>query len=340
MNCPTLTLSCITNLGALEASWNTLLPRCLCNTIFLTWEWQDLWWRTSGEGELHLLTVHCGEDLVGIAPLIRTVSGWGFAGGTEVADFLDVVALPRYATEVASSVLDYLEQAGGAVDLRNLRPDSLGATLLFEQAERRGLPVSLSQEDVSPRVELPSDWETYLQSLTKKDRHELRRKIRRLQGAGKVWYGVANDPATREHDVEDFIRLHRLSAEEKATFMTPTMQRFFHALVDEFAPRGWLRLYFLEIDDVRVAAVILFDYGDEFLLYNSGYDPTYSHLSVGLLLKAFCLRDAIAEGRRVFDFLQGNEPYKYDLGGRDVPILRLQWSAVEGGPSVGSRLNV
>ena len=340
MNCLTLSLSRAESFQALEAGWNTLLPQCHCQTIFLTWDWQELWWRTSGEGELHLLTIHRGDELVGIAPLIRTTTGWGFAGGVEVADFLDVIAAPEHAEEVAASVAEYLDRTGEPVDFRNLRPDSLGAGSLFSLLQRRGVPVSLDQEDVSPRIELPSDWETYLQGLTKKDRHELRRKIRRLQGAGKVWYGVASDPATRERDVEDFIRLHRLSAENKASFMTPAMQRFFHALVDEFGPRGWLRLYFLEIDEVRVASVILFDFGDEYLLYNSGYDPAYAHLSVGLLLKALCLRDAIAEGRKVFDFLQGNEPYKYDLGAHDVPILRLQWPVSEARDPKGSVINV
>jgi CelD/BcsL family acetyltransferase involved in cellulose biosynthesis len=140
-----------------------------------------------------------------------------------------------------------------------------------------------------------------------------------------------NDPATQATDVADFLALHRLSAENKAAFMTSDMERFFRGIVDEFAPRGTLRLYFLTIDNIRVASVTLFDYRGEFLLYNSGYDPAYAHLSVGLLLKAFCIRDAISEGRRGFDFLQGNEPYKYDLGATDVPILRMR---VEFGASV------
>lgn len=334
MNCPTLALRRLDSFSAIEAGWRALLSRCPCDTIFLTPEWQRLWWDICGEGELHLLAIQSDDDLVGVAPLMCVDGCWGFAGGAEVADFLDVVTEPAHASSVASAVLDYLQRLGGKAELRNLRPDSLGATLLLEEARRRGIGVEVDQEDVSPRVELPSDWDAYLQSLTKKDRHELRRKLRRLFASGDVRYVVANDPSTRDRDVEDFIRLHRLSAPEKASFMTDQMARFFHALVSEFAPRGWLRLYFLEIDGLRVASVVLFDYRDEFLLYNSGYDPEYAHLSTGLLLKAFCLRDAIAEGRRVFDFLQGNEPYKYDLGARDVPIFRLRL-ALEGSRSTG-----
>jgi CelD/BcsL family acetyltransferase involved in cellulose biosynthesis len=334
VNCPTLSLQRLDSFSAIEDDWKVLLSRCSGDTIFLTPDWQRLWWRNCGEGELHLLAILADDELVGVAPLMRSDGCWGFAGGVEVADFLDVVAPAEHGPGVAAAVLDYLQTFGGDVELRNLRPDSLGATLLADEARRRAIPVTIDQEDVSPRVELPSDWDQYLMMLTKKDRHELRRKMRRLYASGDVRYAVANDPSTRDRDVDDFIRLHRLSAPEKASFMTDQMARFFHALVTEFAPRGWLRLYFLEIDGVRVASVVLFDYGGEFLLYNSGYDPAYAHLSTGLLLKAFCLRDAISEGRRVFDFLQGNEPYKYDLGARDVPIYRLRL-ALDGPRSTG-----
>ncbi len=319
---PTLCLSRCETFAALEGDWPALLEKFPGNTIFLTWEWQQLWWRLCGEGELHLLAIRADDELVGIAPLIQHNGQWGFAGGAEVADYLDLIAAPENAATVATAVLDYLQSRGGPADFRNLRPDSVGATSLRDEARRRGLAFTLEPEDISPRLELPTDWETYLQSLSKKDRHELRRKLRRLLEAGHVQYGWVTDPTAR--DVDDFLRLHRESAEAKSTFMTPTMERFFRALVHELTPRGWLRLYFLTIDNVRVASAILFDYRDEFLLYNSGYDPAFSHQAVGLLLKAFTIQEAIAEGRAVFDFLQGDEPYKYDLGGHDVPIFQLR----------------
>jgi CelD/BcsL family acetyltransferase involved in cellulose biosynthesis len=293
----------------------------------LTWEWHDLWWRQLGEGDLHLLAIQAGDELVGIAPLARVGDTWGFTGGAEVADFLDVIALPDHAADVAVAVLDYLGRQGGEVELRNLRPDSVVASALVPEARRRGPDAILEREDVAPRIVLPPTWDDYLQQLSRKDRHELRRKLRRLMGSGEVAYGpVTEVPGPR--DLADFTCLLRRSAERKATFMTDAMEGYFGAILAELAPRGWARLYFLTIDGRRVAGVILFDYRDEFLLYNSGYDPTYAHLSVGLLLKAFCLRDAITEGRRAFDFLQGDEPYKYDLGGVDVPIYRLRLAGV------------
>ncbi len=326
MKSPSLTVTRLDTFAPLEADWKTLLPRCSGDTIFLTWEWQSLWWSAFPEGELHLVTVQDGEELVGLAPLIRVGDAWGFNGGVEVADFLDVLARSGHEATVAAAVLDYVQAHDGRIELRNLRPNAVAATTLADEACRRGALVQLEPEDVSPRLDLPADWDSYLQRLSKKDRHELRRKLRRLYASGTIGYGAVDDPGALARDVGDFLRLHRLSAEAKAAFMTPRMEAFFRSLVERLTARGWLRLYFLSVDGKRAASVILFDYGGEYLLYNSGYDPAYAHLSVGLLLKAFCIREAIERGRRAFDFLQGNEPYKYDLGGADVPIFRLRIS--------------
>jgi CelD/BcsL family acetyltransferase involved in cellulose biosynthesis len=72
-----------------------------------------------------------------------------------------------------------------------------------------------------------------------------------------------------------------------------------------------------------VSAVLAFDYDGRRLLYNSGYRLAYGHLSVGLMLKALAIKDAIEKGLTYFDFLRGPEPYKYHLGAQDATIHRL-----------------
>jgi CelD/BcsL family acetyltransferase involved in cellulose biosynthesis len=323
-----LSVSRAEGLVPVKPEWDDLLARSPADTVFLTWEWQDLWWRVLGAPagvEPRILAVRAGDSLVGVAPLCREGSTFHFAGGEEIADFLDVLALPGHEPAVAAAVLDYLaDQPWELVDLRNLRQDAAALAYLRPEAERRGLRVEVEQEDVSPWLKLPATWEEYQQSLSKKDRHELRRKLRRLHSSGEVRWYAADDPSTRMADVADFVRLLRLSAEAKAAFMTPEMVGWFDAIVERFAPTGELKLYFLELDGLRVASAVLFDYRDRYLLYNSGYDPEYARLSVGLALKAYCIHDAIAAGREVFDFLQGSEPYKYDLGAVDAPIFRMR----------------
>ena len=106
--------------------------------------------------------------------------------------------------------------------------------------------------------------------------------------------------------------------------MTPARESFFRSLAGATAGIGLLRLGILQIDSAPAAMTMGFDYEGSHYLYNSAYDPRFSHLSVGLLCKVLCLKDSIERGKTTWDFLKGGEPYKYQLGGRQVPISGCQ----------------
>jgi CelD/BcsL family acetyltransferase involved in cellulose biosynthesis len=124
--------------------------------------------------------------------------------------------------------------------------------------------------------------------------------------------------------MDTFLKMFTGSRQDKATFMTAQMESFFRLLADTMARNRLLRLGVLELDAKPAAMIMCFDYNDCVYLYNSGYDPEYNYLSVGLLSKALAIKDSIQRGRKRFDFLKGAEAYKYHLGGREVPIYRCQ----------------
>jgi CelD/BcsL family acetyltransferase involved in cellulose biosynthesis len=190
-------------------------------------------------------------------------------------------------------------------------------------ARQMGYDVEITEEDVAPGLDLPSTWDEYLAGLSKKDRHELRRKFRRLESVeGWRWYCLydAGQVVTK---LDDFLELMRQSDPEKLEYMTPEREQFFRRITQLTAELGIIKLFFLEIDQKPVAASLCFDYGSSRLLYNSGYNPEYSYYSVGLLLNALCLRDAIEQGQDYFDFLRGPEPYKYHLGGKNHTLYQM-----------------
>jgi CelD/BcsL family acetyltransferase involved in cellulose biosynthesis len=94
-------------------------------------------------------------------------------------------------------------------------------------------------------------------------------------------------------------------------------------MASAMAAAGLVRLFMLYCNRKPVASVFCFDAGSQLYMYNSGYDPSYANLSVGLVSKVMCLRWAIENGKQGLDFLRGNEPYKYDLGATDQDIYRL-----------------
>jgi len=317
----------------LAEEWNELLHRSAADTIFLALEYQRAWWHHLGEGEVLILAMRDGEELVGIAPFVATTDPQGqqtlkFVGCVEVADYLDFIVAQGREETVYTALVDYLASprapAWDVLDLCNIHQDSPTLKMLPALAEARGWVVSTTRDDVCPIVQLPGTWEEYLQTLDGKQRHEIRRKLRRASGQAALrWYIVG-----REHDleaeVEDFLDLMAASSPDKAAFLTPRMRNFFRQLARVTYDAGWLQLAFLEIEGQKAAAYLNFIYNNRVLVYNSGLDwQMFPQIGAGIVLTAYCIRHAIEHGREVFDFMQGDERYKYQFGGQDVEVRRL-----------------
>ena len=306
--------------------WEGILPSCSTDTVFVTPLWQSIWWRHFGEGaELHILSVRNDEhERLGIAPLMLKGDVLSFMGDTDLFDYHDFLVPRGKEADFYPTLWDGLmEMDWRELVLRSLPEGSPTLSYLPALVERTGLELEVEEEDVSPIAALPSNWEDYLAGLARKQRHELRRKLRRLERADDARQSICESPESHPDCMEDFFRLACASSADKAAFLTPERQRFFVDVAIELAPRGIFKLYFLEVNGTRVASCICFDHAGSYLLYNSGYDPNYSSLSVGLLNKALCIREAIEKGRHSFEFLRGSERYKYDLGGNNRVVYRI-----------------
>jgi CelD/BcsL family acetyltransferase involved in cellulose biosynthesis len=319
---------------ALKPEWNELLHRSCCDTLFLTWEWQSTWWKHLGDGDLQLLGLRDGDDgrLVGIAPLFRAEMDNGrsvinMVGCRDVSDYLDLIVELGQEDTVYRAVLDYLEDEAPAwdiVDLCNIPQNSLTFVRLRELAEDRGYQTLVEVEDVCPIIDLPATWDDYLKSLDKKQRHEVRRKLRRADAEAEPRFVIVGPEHDLQAEMEAFVELHQKSAPEKDEFMDPQMQGFFLDVAQVLQAQGWLQLAFVEMHGEKAAALLNFDYGDAILVYNSGYDPDqFRHLSPGIIVTARCIEYAINLARAKFDFLRGDEVYKYRFGAQDTEVRRL-----------------
>lgn len=327
---------------ALAGEWNALLRRSRFDTIFLTWEWQTTWWRQLGatRGPLRLLAARAEGRLVGILPLYlnerepeRTLH---VVGCLEVADYLDLIVEAGQEDAVYAAFLDWLDgpnaPAWEVTDLCNQPALSLAHSRLPELVRNRGWTAEVFQEDVCPVITLPrgtgevgfDGWEAYLSSLDKKERHEIRRKLRRVERElPDIRVRIVRQLGEVPQAIDAFIALHRLSSRDKDAFMDEQMRGFFHAIAATCAEQGWLQLSFLEVEGVPIASYFCFEYRNEVLVYNSGYDPqAYPQFSPGWVLLSRLIQEAVAQGCSRFDFLQGNEDYKYRFGGIDEPVYR------------------
>jgi CelD/BcsL family acetyltransferase involved in cellulose biosynthesis len=316
----------IEGLDSLTAIWRERGAALPWTCPFTLPPWLNSWWRVFGRGARPLVVaVRQADAIIGIAPLMLREERVQFLGDPDVCDYFDCVVVPGKEDRFFSSLIAHLSAQGYKnLDLGPIRPDATVQKLIAE-SERSGMvECRIQRDDVFAELDLPATWDEFLSGLTGKQRHELRRKLRRLHEAGSVRFRGVADVARVPEAVEVFLRLFTMNREDKAAFMTGRMAGFFRGLSVALAEEGLLRLFFVDVDERPVAAVFCFDHQGTRYLYNNGYDSAYQGISVGLMSKVLSLKAAIDEGLRTYNFLKGSEVYKYRLGGRELPLSRCR----------------
>ena len=294
--------------------------------LFVVPAWLKVWWQTFGTGlEPHLCAIRRNDELIGIAPLLFQGAKARLVGSSDVCDYLDVIVAPGSGRAFFQQLIPHLGQQGiSQLDLGAVRADSVIFSDLFAAAKSLNCTVFKKPEDVTMELDLPSTWDEFLKQLTGKERHEIRRKLRRLNEAARVNFRVVESKAEVSEGIDLFLELFKLNRSDKSDFMTAQRASFFRCLAGAMAEAGILKLFFLDLDEKPAAAVMCFDYDSTVYLYNNGYDNQYRPLSVGLLSKVFAIQDSIQRGKNKFDFLKGSEVYKHRLGGQPVQLYRCQ----------------
>ena len=294
--------------------------------LFVLPPWLNIWWNVfKPEGEQCLLSVREGAELIGIAPLMVNGRTAQLMGSPDICDCLDVIVAPGKEQLFCRALLDHLRAQGiSTLELSPVRPDSTVYTQVIGAAKAFSREVLCTPEDVVLELLLPATWDALLNMLSAKERHEIRRKLRRLKEAGRIDYHVAEDIAAVRSELDTFLSLFRQNRADKAAFMTGKMEYFFRSVAEELAGADILRLFFLTLNNEPAAAVMCFDYQATRYLYNNGYNERFSRLSVGLLSKVLNIKESIERRNRKYDFLKGAEVYKHRLGGEPIPLYRCR----------------
>ncbi|MFC1829246.1 GNAT family N-acetyltransferase [Thermodesulfobacteriota bacterium] len=296
------------------------------NCLFVLPVWLKAWWETFGDNKaLAIVTGYHDGKLIGIVPMRVEDETARFIGGEDVCDYQDAILHANAHPVFFETILSHLKTNGiRYLELGDLRPESLLLREMPKLAAKMGYTVVSDQTAFSYEIPLPQSWESYLLMLNGKQRHEVRRKMRRLDEAGSIDTRVVYRPDEISEAMNLFFSMFKASRPDKTEFLTDRMASFFLLVAKRMARHGFIRMLFLEIDQVPAAGVMCFDFNDAVYLYNNGYNPRFGHLSVGLLSKVFSIRDSIEGGRRRYDLLKGDEPYKKRLGGTPIPLHRLR----------------
>ena len=312
-------------LCGLRDEWRNLVHTQNGTTPFQTPEWLLTWWRHFGSGELRGFVFCQGDALVGVIPLF--LHEWRgrrqlTLAGSGISDYLEPVMVPGYRDSVLAETAGRL-CADPDWDICEWQ-DLSAETPLSGLASHRCLSVESSEDLLCSRIALRGSWEDFCQGRPHGLRRNLRRYAEKARAIAEPEFAV-----TRGEDaalLEELIRLHRKrwrQQGESGMIAANRSAAFLREVSAEFAGKDMLRFFTLRFQD-RIAAIILaFAHQQTLFAYLSGFDPEYQEFGFGRLLLQHALRHAFEQGYRAWDFLRGDELYKFDWGAQSVRKTRL-----------------
>jgi CelD/BcsL family acetyltransferase involved in cellulose biosynthesis len=312
------------------------VEQSIADTPFSRYEYLSEWWKTRGGGEwkqaeLVLVSGIENDQLIGIAPLfIAEYEGHQtllLVGSIEISDYLDLIVREADLSRFLSGLIDYLTsgEAGNwsALDWYNLPDTSPTLAALKIESERLGWSCHEEIYRPTPRIALNGSFEEYLSRIDKKQRHEIRRKMRRADESGRVKFVVVDQNADIEPELETFFHL-MVQDPGKANFLHDVMRDQMSQSIRAAHQYGYLWLGFLEVDGVKAAASLNFDYKNKLWGYNSGVSREHMEFSPGWVLLGHTIQWCCENGRHEFDFMRGDEEYKYRFGGVNKYVMRAK----------------
>ena len=322
-------MSTVDELESLRGEWNALAR----GVPFRSFEWLESWWQSYGDSQTQELLVLAALDsdglLVGLAPwyLDRSLAGRDvirFLGSGEVcSDYLTVLCRQGREERVALALADWLcavpPAPGGQqpewelLEMGGASEHDFTVRRLVEHLAARGNLVHRRSRSSCWRVSLPAEWETYLATLSKSHRKQIRRLEKSYFDTGRARLYTVETKQELSYGLEVLASLHqrrRESLGQRGCFSSTRFAAFHIQTAGRLLHTGNLRLVWLEVDGSTVAAEYQVLGDGVVYAYQSGIEPNALDHEPGKLITLATLRQAITEGRHAFDFLRGDESYK------------------------------
>jgi CelD/BcsL family acetyltransferase involved in cellulose biosynthesis len=311
----------------LKNTWEILLSESCSNTIFMTWEWMYNWWKVfRKDHKLLLLLVRKNNDIIGIAPIfLKTNNHAGFKSrclqflGSEFvgSDYLNFIIKKNEEEIFFREFFNFLKNQAiwDSMILSDIPKDSKNINFIRTESNRLGYNLVLIDRKICPFTLLPGSWNEYLNNLSPSKRYDIRRKIRKIQKEQNIELEIISNGNLLKKSIDALIEMNveRLRFKsETGGFQDQDFTRFHQKIIPVFSDRDWVRLCFLKFQNNPIATLYIFKYNSTYYYYQSGMRMSYKRFSPSTVLFALIIKHAIeSEKIKIFDFLQGEERYKY-----------------------------
>lgn len=341
-------------LQKLQGEWSALQDRSESDGIYLSWEWVSTWWQSFGQrGDLWLLQARDENGrLIGLAPLMRVRHSpmrglrWRqleFIGTSSSCEHLDFIIEKDHEKETIAAFIGELQKHAAEWDvlrLSNVLPTS--PTLACLRA--MDIPWQTEEGLTAPFIALPPRWDDLFNALSRNKRGKQRRYVRHLDETHpNQWsFGYVRSNEELGATLEKLIKLHQdtwIAEGKPGAFGNPLVADFYRKIARIFLEKGWLRLYRLQVAGEIVAGLFAYSYRGRVYHFATGVDYQQADLNPGHLLNQMVLQESVTAGAREYDFLWGEEDYKYSWGAINRTDVSLIWFASRSA-RLQQRLNV
>jgi len=320
-------ISEITELDEIAHVWDDLLERCEDNrSIFLTYEWIRNWWRYFGDNsELNIVLVQRNNVTLGIFPLMKKKYHLGICKfkvmetiGASNANLVGFFSKEN-RDEVIEAFLTYLgeELEDNALILKlDLVPDDCA----FLELLRTNIPHysdklahNESTMTIAPYLPIRSTWDMYFSSLSTNRRKKIRTMFRDAEINQRIRYGQCQ---TEDLDwgLRALFDIHInrwRSVNIKSPFIRNEVREFYRDLAIALLQKDWMNLSYLTLDGQIVSIRFDYMYGDKYYASVIARDLLCTEPNIGHLHEAYLIKEAFETPLKEYDFLRGDEPYKF-----------------------------
>jgi len=322
----------------LSEQWNNVLTESASNTIFLTWEWMDAWWKNYGNNRpLFILGAWEDDSLIGVAPLyVDRVSRWDghwkslkFIGdGSRDSDYLDCIVRRGKESAVVADFVEFLQSHRNRwsfLEFHGTPDGSPCLQALMHYAESKSWKFS-TEPIPCTTLPLPYSWNDYLKLLKPRFRTKVRSTLSYFEekiGAVPV---QCTEPGQLDQWLPLLFDLHTRRWQTKnkpGVFRDTSKQTFYNDISRAALRQGWLAFHRLDWGERALAMQFGFLYNNRFFLLQEGYDPEFGGLRPGMALRGWLMRHWIETGIVEYDFLAGTAPYKLEWGGQIKRSVRF-----------------
>lgn len=344
-------------LADVRANWDAVYGADPDAHVFLSWTWMSRWLPHIGAPWFVLAArPDAGAPYTAFLPLwlqTKEEKSGGFhnnviMGGSFISDYTGILCLP----EQQEQAIPALAREIRTLNWTSLRLEDLcmsrRRTELFTQEFPKGdfnIATLGRVEDgidqgICPIAHLPGDWDSYLEEkLSANMRQKIRRLLRQVEESDGLRITHA-DAKTIDRDLDTLLRFWEARWGARKGERLKDILRNLRVMLRHAFDAGMLFLPVLWHGDRPACALgTLIDARKKsFLFFIAGRDQTFDGPSSGLLLHAHSIRHAIRNGFAVYDFLRGNESYKYSFGVEERRIESLVLST-KNKKNLGGRLD-